>query len=139
MASDDTAPIDGATIREACHAALWDTRPRTAVETDLLVLQLEGHVRLLAPEVAARVPKLSEDMEALARVVLRHADEALDPAARPADQATRLFDLGTSARALLTLTEMTAPEADDEPEADEDEESAADATGWLLIVGPAEG
>ncbi|WP_411152954.1 DUF6415 family natural product biosynthesis protein [Streptomyces sp. A30] len=135
MAADDM-PVDGETIREACHAALWDARPRSAAETDLLVLQLEGHVRLLAPEVAARVPTMAESWHAVGLIVLRHADEALDPAARSADPAARLFVLGTSARALLTLTEMTA-EADDKPETDEAEESS-DATGWLLDVDPGE-
>ncbi|MFC5220008.1 DUF6415 family natural product biosynthesis protein [Streptomyces coerulescens] len=131
------AAVDGATIRKACHAALWDTRPRTAAETELLVQQPEGQVRLLAPDVAARVPTMDESWHAVALIVLRHADEALDPGARPADPAARLFDLGTSARALLTLTKKTASEEDDEPETDEGEE-ASDATGWLVVVGPAE-
>lgn len=129
MAADDM-PVDAATIREACHAAL------SVAGTELLVEQLEGHVRLLAPEVAARAPKASDDMAALARIVLRHADEALNPAAPSVDRQTRLHDLGTAARALLTLSELTAPEEDDAPEADDDE--SADPTGWLLIIGPGE-
>ncbi|MFJ9752900.1 DUF6415 family natural product biosynthesis protein [Streptomyces chartreusis] len=136
MAAEDM-PIDAATIREACHTALSEARPRSAAETALLVQQLEGHVRLLAPEVAAHLPTMDESRHTVGLIVLRHADEALDPAARSADRAARLHDLGVAARALLTLIEMMASEAGDEEEGDEDEESS-DATGWLITIGPAE-
>lgn len=126
----DEASIDEAAIKEACHAALWDARPRSADATDRLVADLEGHVRLLAPKVAARVPTMDESMASLGPIVLRHADQALDPATHTADRKTRLHQLGTAARALLAVIEKTdAPEPDDEPE-------ATDPTGWLLVIGP---
>ncbi|WP_031487749.1 DUF6415 family natural product biosynthesis protein [Streptomyces bicolor] len=132
----DYMPVDSATIREAFHAALWDVRPRSGAEAERLVLQLEGHVRLLAPEVAARVLAMDESMSATGLLVLRHADDALDPAAPSADRQTRLHDLGVVARALQALIEMTdAPEANDDSEADRESE-VADPTGWLIVIGP---
>lgn len=108
MAASDTEPIDTETIGEAVHVALWDLQPQSAAEAELLVQQLEGHVGLLAPEVAARIPALDESMGGVGAVVLRQAAEVLDPAAPADDRAARLFDLGTVARALLALIEKTA-------------------------------
>ncbi|MFF8177720.1 DUF6415 family natural product biosynthesis protein [Streptomyces chartreusis] len=122
--------VDGEAIREACEAALSDVRPRPADEVEQLGVDLEGHVRLLAPTVAARVPTMDESMRAVGLLVLGHADKALAPALLGADRPGRLHDLGAVARALLALVEMT-----DGPKS-EDESEPADATGWLVVLRP---
>lgn len=123
--------LDQAAIKKAIHSALSDAPSRTADEADRLVCDLAWHVRLLVPAVEARTAGMSESLGALGAVVLRLAREALHPAAPSADRDTRLYDLGTAARALLALVDMTGgvPEACDEPEPTE-------PTGWLVVIGP---
>ncbi|MER5450597.1 hypothetical protein ABT052_39570 [Streptomyces sp. NPDC002766] len=105
---DDGAEVDNSRMRDACKRALWNPAP-TVKETEELTLELEGYVRTLGPPLAALVPRMSENMQPLAAVVLRHLDEVLDEVlderAPRSDAAARLEDLGVVIRAALELLE----------------------------------
>lgn len=95
-------------IREACRRALWESAPARE-ETGPLLAELEGHIRLLAPRLAARVSRMDEETQQTALLVLCNVDQVLDERAPRADAAARLHDLGVVARAALTLLEQLGP------------------------------
>ncbi|WP_458243612.1 hypothetical protein [Streptomyces sp. MAI_2237] len=100
----DGAEVDNSRMRDACKRALWNPAP-TVKETEELAVELEGYVRKLGPQLAALVPRMSETMQPLAAVVLRHVGEVLDERAPRSDAAARLEDLGVVVRAALALLE----------------------------------
>jgi hypothetical protein len=123
------SPIDAAAIQRTCERALWDPRPDPA-EQRSLIAELEEYVRLFAPKLATLAPRMQKDMQRLARMVLRHADELLDQKAPTADLPTRLHDAGVNARALLALLERPG-------ELTPDEKTASQAPDrWLITVPP---
>ncbi|MGK5695745.1 hypothetical protein ACSNOJ_23100 [Streptomyces sp. URMC 128] len=75
---------------------------------------MEGYVRLLAPKLAKLMPRMQDDMQGTARIVLKYSDELLGDEMPSTDLATRLHDAAANARALLGLLERPgelAPEA----------------------------
>ncbi|MGW3135024.1 hypothetical protein [Streptomyces sp. NPDC001139] len=101
---DDGTEVDNSRMREACKRALWNPSP-SAKETEELSAELEGYVGTLRPQLTAVVPRMSESMQSLAAVVLRHLDEVLDERSPRSDVAARLEDLGVVVRAALELLE----------------------------------
>lgn len=113
MGVSPTAPFNSDRIRRRCEKALWGPSGPLA-EQHALLQEMEGYVRLLAPKLTKLMPRMQDRIQGIARTVLRHSDE-LDDEASSTDLATRLYDAGTNARALLTLLERPgelAPEAE---------------------------
>ncbi|MFI6371084.1 hypothetical protein [Streptomyces sp. NPDC050546] len=102
--SGTAAPYDAARIRRRCEEALWGPGGQPA-EQRARLQEMEGYVRLLAPELSKLMPRLRDSMRATARIVLRHATELLDSGTASGDPARRLHDAGVTARALLGLLE----------------------------------
>lgn len=114
MGASPTAPFNADQIRRRCEKALWGPSGPLP-EQRALVEEMEGYVRLLAPQLTKLLPRMQDRIQGTARTVLRHSDELLDDEAPSTDLATRLHDAGTNARALLTLLERPgalAPEAE---------------------------
>ena len=100
-------PIDTATIRRTCNAALNLTTP-TPETLDTLMGALVGYVELLIQAVRSVAPRMQEpSTQGLVEHVLNQARDDIDSQPGPAasDQGTRLFNLATVCRALVSLHE----------------------------------
>ncbi|WP_409469706.1 DUF6415 family natural product biosynthesis protein [Streptomyces sp. HC307] len=111
MGRNEHAPIDATTIRQTCEGVLWAPFRPEGAELDAFRGRLTGHVQLLIPEVtdiAARMRGITRST-AVHVIVRTHQllDEGVD--AYPAAQACYVYDLATTARALLTLHENPGP------------------------------
>lgn len=103
MGVSQAPPINAVEIRRACEEALWAPSGQSAEQRARIAL-MEGYVRLLAPKLRTLVPRMQDNVQNTARVVLKQTDKILS-GAPSADPAKRLFDSATYARALLTLLE----------------------------------
>lgn len=104
-ADESRLPIDAVTIRETYETAMHHTA-NTPETLESLKSKLVGHVELLILAVRAVVPRMQEpSRRTVAELVLRHAREHIDarPGPGESEQASHVFDLATSCRALLTL------------------------------------
>ncbi|MGX1563106.1 hypothetical protein [Streptomyces sp. NPDC055506] len=102
--SDAAGTYDSARIRRRCEEALWGPSGPPAEQRTRLQ-EMEGYVRLLAPELSKLMPRMPHGIRATARIALRHADELVSSGTASGDPARRLHDAGVSARALLGLLE----------------------------------
>ncbi|MFC9682585.1 hypothetical protein [Streptomyces sp. NPDC056948] len=106
--------FDAALIRRRCEETLWGPGGQSA-EQRARLQEMEGYVRLLAPELSKLMPRMRDGMQGTARIVLRHTDELLNSDTASGDPARRLHDAGVNARALLSLLERPGeltPDAD---------------------------
>ncbi|MEU2774636.1 hypothetical protein ABZ646_17245 [Streptomyces sp. NPDC007162] len=75
----------------------------------------------------ALAPKLDEEMQSLAAVVLDHIAKALDEQRPRPDAATRLHELGVAVRAALAWLKLVEERVPGDP-------PAHDPGGWLMII-----
>lgn len=92
--------VDAEQIRQTCEHVLW-AEPPPAGERDRLGALLAEHARLLALEVASRVPRMRGERQRTAQHVLNHTRRILDQ--RTNGPESDLWDLAAQCRALLTL------------------------------------
>ncbi|MFI6494333.1 DUF6415 family natural product biosynthesis protein [Streptomyces sp. NPDC050564] len=101
--SDGPAEVDADTIRQTYEAVLWTGAPGDEQEQlgDLLV----GHVQLLLPEVSEYVPRMRGAQQSTALHVITRTRHLLEdgPGASPQEETSRIWNLATQCRALLTL------------------------------------